>query len=96
MNCFPAIVSISEILARESFFELTGRPIRTAPVVGVNLVGYFEGLDGARSFASTIANALTTSGIPHVEISLDQDLPDQETCRRFRHHTGALYRLPLA
>ncbi len=85
----PAGESSSAPAPGARVFEEMGRPMRTAPSVGVNLVGYFEGSEGARSFAPAICEALQASGIPHVAVSLDHDLPDQMTSDRIRHHDGA-------
>jgi hypothetical protein len=70
-------------------FEEMGRTMRASPSAGVNLVGFFDGSEGARSFAPAIREALRASEIPHVAVSLDHDLPDQMTSARLRHHTGA-------
>jgi hypothetical protein len=71
------------------------RLLSCRPTPGVNLVGYFEGAEGARGFASGIRDALSEAGVPCVSVSLDHDLPDQMTSDRIRHENGAPYPVTL-
>ena len=86
----PTEADTSSISAPEnSFFEAAGRSMRSSPAAGVNLVGFFEGSEGAMSFAPAIRETLVAAGIPNLEISLDRDLPDHMASNRIRHPRGA-------
>ena len=68
-----------------------GREISSQPIVGVNVLGWFEGVGGAGSFASDICEALETAGILHARVPVDHDLPDLMTTDRIRFECGTPY-----
>jgi hypothetical protein len=70
-----------------------GRILPTDRLVGTNVVGCFEGLRGARSFATDICKTLELGSVPRVAVPVDHDLPELMTTDRIRFDSGAPHQL---